>query len=118
MAQNYKVGAHKTSIYTEDGFTRVIYHNTAVVKFNQDKIILDSGGYETNTTKLRMNQTSNQFDLNFQVYQENWIWYVDWKGKTYYFQDKMILNIALDLVTTETGMPIRDIWQLEPTERA
>ena len=38
-----------------------------------------------------MNQTSNQFDLGFKVYQKNFDWFGDYKGKTYDFNDDMTL---------------------------
>jgi hypothetical protein len=34
------------------------------------------GRTETATTKLRMNQASNQFNLGFSVYQKDYRWYV------------------------------------------
>ncbi len=68
MAQQHKVGAHKTRIYTDDtGYTCVLYHSTNVVKYNNDYIILNTGGYYSNTTKLRMNQASNQCGLGYRV---------------------------------------------------
>ena len=80
-----QIGSHKTSVFTEDGITRIVYHNTAVVKFNNDEIILNSDGWNTVTTKTRMNQASNQFDLGFRVYQKNFDWFVEHNGKTYEF---------------------------------
>jgi len=74
-----KVGSHKTSIITENGMTKVIYHNTPVVSFNDKEIILNSGGWLTNTTKTRMNQAANQYNLGYNVYQEKKVWYVSLK---------------------------------------
>ena len=83
MAQMKQVGSHKTTIYTEGNTTKVKYWSTDVVAFNSKEIILDTGGYRTNTTKTRMNQTSNQFNLGYQVYQKNYDWYVDYEGETH-----------------------------------
>ena len=77
MAQQDRIGTHKTTIYREGEFTKVKYHYTDVVSFNDEEIILKTGGYKTNTTKTRMNQTSRQFNLGFTVYQKDWQWYVD-----------------------------------------
>ena len=75
------VGSHKTTIYHEGNHTCVKYHATDVVKFNDNEIILNSGGWHTNTTKMRMNQTSRQFGLRFNVYQKDFEWFVDyWYG--------------------------------------
>ena len=92
MTQMHTVGTHKTNIVTLEGLTSVVYHSTAVVQFNRDKIILNSDGWETATTKTRMNQASHQYSLGFDVYQINFSWYVDYKGKTIPFYDGMILK--------------------------
>ena len=92
MAQMQRVGTHRTNIVMLQGLTSVVYHSTAVVQFDSDKIILNSGGWETATTKSRMNQTSHQYNLGFEVYQVNFTWYVDYKGETIPFADGLILD--------------------------
>ena len=92
MARMYEVGSHKTSVLTEGGWTKVIYHNTVVVKWNKNKIVLDSGMWLTNTTKTRMNQASNQYGLGYTIFQKNFQWFVEYKGKTYEFHDGMELK--------------------------
>jgi len=77
MEQTTEVKGIATSIRDEDGWIVVRYHNTDVVKFNADKVILNSGGWQTVTTKVRMNQAANQFGLGYYVYQKNHIWYVN-----------------------------------------
>jgi hypothetical protein len=47
-----------------------------VVSFSADYVILRTGGWNTVTTKARMNQASNQFNLGYCVNQTNFIWYV------------------------------------------
>ena len=76
MAQTNTIGRVATKIIRDNETTKVRYHWTDVVTFTKDKIILDSGRYHTQTTKTRMNQTANQFDLGFNVYQENFEWFV------------------------------------------
>ena len=103
MAKTDKVGTHKTAIYHSDGYTCIRYHSTEVVKFNTDEIILNSGGWHTVTTKLRMNQASYQFGLGFYVHQRQFEWFVTSKdtvrmnfvtngNRTYDFKDGMILE--------------------------
>ena len=95
-----QIGSHKTSVFTEDGITRIVYHNTAVVKFNNDEIILNSDGWNTVTTKTRMNQASSQFDLGFSVYQKDFEWFVEYHNKTFDYYDGMKLdswNIVSDV---------------------
>lgn len=85
MAQTQTLGTHKTVLFVEDGWTKVIYHQTCIVKWNDKQIVLNNGGYYTATTKTRMNQASNQFDLGYRVYQKDFEWFVDYKGQTFEF---------------------------------
>lgn len=99
MPQQYKIGTHKTSILTEEGFTKVIYHNTPVVSFNQESIILNTGGWFSLTTKTRMNQTSNVFNLGFNVYQKAYSWFVSFKGQTLKFDgNKLTLKRTAEAI--------------------
>ena len=110
MSKLAQLGSHKTSVYTDiDGFTKVIYHNTAVVEFNDKYIILNTGGYMTNTTKLRMNQASNQFRLGYNVYQKAYKWYIQFDGQEpiLYFADKVLIARCipeLGVVASEGGI--------------
>lgn len=93
MAQQNEVRGRSTAIFTDEtNMTRIIYHKTAVVSFDAEKIILNSGGYKTATTKTRMNQAANQFRLGFQVIQKDFDWYVLFKGEKIPFDDGMILK--------------------------
>ena len=93
MSKSDTVGSHKTAIYqTEQHMTAVRYHQTEVVQFDQNLIVLHSGGWQSVTTKLRMNQTSNQFGLGFSVYQKNFEWFVDYNGQKLEFYDGMIIT--------------------------
>lgn len=92
MAQLERVGRHATTVSTDDNYTRIVYHGTTVVKFNASKIILDSGGWTTQTTKTRMNQASSQYNLGFHVYQKDYEWFVEYKGQTLDFTDGMVLD--------------------------
>lgn len=92
MGQTHTVRGVATNIRTADKETIVRYHSTDVVQFTDKEIILNSGGWKTVTTKARMNQTSNQFDLGFVVYQQKGDWFVDFKGKTINFEDNMVLK--------------------------
>ena len=96
MAKSDRIGKHATVVYTDDArVTHVVYHKTAVVKFipypTGDRLVtINSGGWDTPTTKLRMNQTSNQFSLGFSVWQRNHLWYVTLpEGGTIPFEDHM-----------------------------
>lgn len=55
---------------------KVTYHDTIVIEFDDNQIILNTGGYKTTTTKRRMNQASKQFSLGIEVFQRKREWYV------------------------------------------
>ena len=92
MASLDQVGKVATVVFSDELGTHVLYHNTQVVSFNQNTITLRSGGYETATTKTRMNQTANQYYLGFYVFQKDFDWFVDFKGETLDFTDGMVLD--------------------------
>jgi len=75
---------------------RVILHKTCVVEVTPSEITLNSGGWDTSTTKARMNQASNELDLGFTVFQKNFEWFVSWDGKEIPFEDNMVIfrNLA------------------------
>lgn len=81
-----------TRTFVALGYTCVQYHDTIVARFNDNKIILDTDGWYTVTTKKRMNQASRLYGLGYHVYQRNHEWYVDYNGKTISL-DKDILII-------------------------
>lgn len=78
MAQMHIVGKTHTTVATSDGVLQCTYHSTVVAKKDSIGIItLNSGGWKTNTTKVRMNQFSNQYCGGlFQVFQKNGEWFV------------------------------------------
>ena len=86
------IGKHKTKVYTIDGITRVKYHSTDIIEFNQVYIKLNSNGWQTATTKTRMNQAASQFNLNFNVYQKDFTWYISYFGHEIEYYDNIVLD--------------------------
>lgn len=78
MTQQYKVGTHRTTVRNTADEISVVYHSTEVVNYHKEigELKLNTGGWFTPTTKTRMNQASNEFNLGFTVYQENSEWFV------------------------------------------
>ena len=94
MSKTRIIGKHATEI-----ITNIIPHDwrlgatrTIVVVFDRESIKLDSGGWHTATTKLRMNQVSNQYDLGYLVFQIKGEWFVEYRGEDIPFYDGMILR--------------------------
>jgi len=73
-------------VIRDDGGLAVRLHNTEVVIHYKDKIILNTNGWYTNTTKARINEFSP-----FSVYQRNYEWFID-DGIP--FKDNIILKVA------------------------
>ena len=94
-----------TTVRKTDG-TSVTYHETEVVNFDENKIVLDSGGWKTVTTKRRMNQISSQYNLGYSVVQKKNKWFVNYKGKTIPFKDKMILKVRGVPIITSRGVRV------------
>jgi len=90
MAQQHQVGSHKTAVKTDGNLVRVTYHSTDVVTADSNRIVLDTGGYFTNTTKTRMNQASSQFNLGFRVNQVKGQWLVFYKGEEIKFEGDVV----------------------------
>lgn len=93
MAQTSICRGVATSVVCATGRITVVYHNTRVVDVTPEHITLDTGGWKTATTKLRMNQASAQFNLGYSVYQQKGQWFVSYRGFTRQFdQDEIILE--------------------------
>ena len=98
MAQTRRVGRTATSVMCTNGRISVVYHSTEVVLATKEKIVLNTGGWTTATTKARMNQASNQFGLGYKVYQKDRAWFVTYKGETRPFEGQ-----ELELIRDEVN---------------
>ena len=87
MPQTSRVRGVATRI--TDGPT-VYYHDTAVVTVTPSTITLDTGGWWTVTTKLRMNQAAAEYDLGYHVYQRAGVWYVRYRGETIMYRRRVM----------------------------
>ena len=97
------IGTHRTTVNTNrDNQLIVCYHSTEVVKvINSKYVVLNSGGWLTPTTKRRMNQASEQYRLNFLVFQKGWTWYVKTpKGIAEYY-DGIVIDIETGTISKE-----------------
>lgn len=112
MASKFGIGTHRTTISSDNGSTVVTYHRTQVVSFNDKLINLRSGGYQTVTTKRRMNQVASTFNLGYEVYQRNFDWFVAYGGREYPFRDRMTLDRQTKRAYTYDGTEMRPIAQL------
>ena len=91
---NYQViNDYKTRVLSDGNKTRVFFHDTPVVTFNEKTIELNTGGWRTRSTKVRMNQASQEFELGFRVFQKQKEWFVEYQNETQPFSaDTHVLN--------------------------
>lgn len=91
----YKFLGKRESRSTKQVATKVIktecgigiqYHSTVVVEYlDSEGIVLNTGGYETNTTKARMNQ---YLPYNISIKQSNFNWFIKVDDKTIPFEGR------------------------------
>ena len=97
MSSQKYMPTYKTVIRSlSGGQTEVIYYETAIVRFDDREIQLNTGGWWTATTMSRMNQVSRNFDLGFRVHAKNNTWFVDYRDTTFRFSTT---KIRLDRTT-------------------
>lgn len=88
-----QLSTYRTTISTRPEGKSIVYHETAIVEFDAEKVRLHSGGWRTVTTKKKMNQASRQFGLGFEVYQKAREWFiVTPEGETVPFYDGIYLR--------------------------
>ena len=92
MPQLSKISKNNTTIRNEGSETVVTLHWTDIVRVGPKKITLNSGGWQTATTKNRMNQVSNEWGLGYWVSQLDYTWYVTYNEKTEEFYDGITIN--------------------------
>ena len=66
-------------------------HQIATFDHNLKAVKLSSCGYQTRTTKSRLNAILEEVKWGCKVFQKNWNWFVSYQGQTASFWDGMIL---------------------------
>ena len=81
-------------VYNESTNCSQVYlhgHQIASVDHNTQAVKLDSCGYETVTTKSRLNAILDEVKYGAKVFQKNFTWFVKYNSQTLMFWDGMIL---------------------------
>ena len=90
-----------TQVITDNGFARVFLHGNHianvfddVVEGNVKTVVqLFDGGWQSNTTKSRLNALLDEFATGFSVFQKNWEWFIsDFQNVKKEFVDNTIVN--------------------------
>ena len=73
----------------------VYLHGNHIATYNYDlkELSLFDGGWQSNTTKSRLNALCNELATGFSVFQKNWDWYVsDFQKTVVDFTDGITVN--------------------------
>ena len=89
-----------TSVITENdsayGFESKVYlHGNHIATYNHSlkELELFDGGWQSNTTKSRLNALCAEFATGFSVFQKNWEWFVsDFSNNKKEFADGITVN--------------------------
>ena len=89
-------GSNTTVFTTDNGLESTVYlhGNHIATYFHYDrKLQLFDGGWQSVTTKSRLNALCNEFATGFGVFQKNWDWFVsDFKNVKKEFVNNTIVN--------------------------
>jgi hypothetical protein len=87
-ANRRKIGNNTYAEILHDNSVGIMLHSTYVVKIHEDNTYtLQTGGWQTVTTKDRINQYSP-----VRVYQRKYEWFVKINGKEYPFMEGMVVQ--------------------------
>lgn len=88
-----KISKNNTRILKDNkGVETVILYDTPIVTISPKTIELNTGGFNTNTTRNRMNQVSNEKGLGFFVSSKAGKLTVSFKGKDQTFEEMINLK--------------------------
>ena len=83
-----------TSVVIDDNNAAYVYlHGNHIATIDNDNVTLFDGGWQSNTTKSRLNAISQEFAYGVGVFQKQWEWFVCNQNKTVDFTNGM--QIAL-----------------------
>ena len=86
-----------TTVITEDNISTVMLHGNHIATYNHNtkELQLFDGGWQSVTTKSRLNALCNEFATGFGVFQKNWEWFVsDFSDDKKEFADGITVNYS------------------------
>ena len=85
--------------YDQKGNCEVYLHGNHIATVGKGFMAIFDGGYQSNTTKSRLNALLQEFRPHTRVFQKDWDWFVSYNDQTTLFRDGMILLDADSLIT-------------------
>lgn len=93
--ENFKMS--NTDVETYNWVTTMYLHNNTIATIEKDKLTLDDCGWQTNTTKERLNWILEGI---WCIRQKDFVWYLLLNnGEVYKFDDVESINIKTNTVT-------------------
>ena len=84
-----------TSVSHDSEGANVYLHGNHIATVKDNSILLFDGGWQSNTTKSRLNALCYEFATGYRVFQKNWDWFVaDFQGNASDFVDGFELAIS------------------------
>ena len=86
-----------TTVITEDDISTVMLHGNHIATYyhNTKELALFDGGWQSNTTKSRLNALCTEFAMGFGVFQKNWEWFIsDFSNNKKEFADGITVNYS------------------------
>ena len=87
-------GSNTTVTYNDSTNCSSVFlhgHQIATVDHSTNAVKVSSCGWQTVTTKSRLNAILSEVKYGCSVFQKQWNWYVSFRGQTQDFVDGMIL---------------------------
>ena len=91
QGRNFSSSNTQVKHYGSDTF--VYLHGNHIATVTRNSIILFDGGWQSNTTKSRLNALLDEFSYGMRVFQKNWEWFVGYKNVSEDFVNGMELAI-------------------------
>ena len=77
VQHNKNWASGNTSVITEDYVSKVYLHGNHIATVDDDTMTIFDGGYQSNTTKSRLNALCDSFCVPGEgVFQSDFVWYV------------------------------------------
>ena len=80
-----------TKVVTIDGVSEVFLHGNKIAEIGECFVTLFDGGWQSNTTKSRLNAILRAHGNGEGIFQKNWNWFISTSEGTVEFESGMIL---------------------------
>jgi len=85
--------SNTTVSINDDNTAEVRLHGNHIATITNNSVILFDGGWQSNTTKSRLNAILDEFTYGTRVFQKNWNWFVGFKNVSEDFVNGMELAL-------------------------